>query len=186
MSDQRNRNTAIFFIGVAVAMLGLSFAAVPLYKLFCAKTGFAGTPQIGIIAGTRIEKGRVIRVQFNADVHNDLPWKFKPLQHEISINPGQMGLAFYEVQNVSNHPITGMASYNVTPDKAAIYFNKVSCFCFEEQKISPGDPISMPIQFFIDPDIVKDPDLKDLKVITLSYTFFKYKKGMTIPGFGKL
>ena len=119
---------------------------------------------------------REITVRFNADVHRDLPWYFRPLQTEIKVKVGENALAFYESQNWSNKPISGMATYNVTPDKAGIYFNKVACFCFEEQVLSPQQRVEMPVQFFIDPDFATDPDLKDVHTITLSYTFFRFNK----------
>lgn len=158
-----------------MTMLALAYASVPLYRLFCQKTGYGGTTQVAK-APSITPGSREITVRFNADVHRDLPWRFRPLQTEIKVKVGENALAFYESQNGSDQPIWGMATYNVTPDKAGIYFNKVSCFCFEEQVLSPQQRVEMPVQFFIDPEFEKDPDLKDVHTITLSYTFFKLNK----------
>jgi cytochrome c oxidase assembly protein subunit 11 len=169
------RNLRIVLAGVVVTMLALAYASVPLYRIFCQKTGFGGTTQVAKAASTLVVN-REITVRFNADVHRDLPWKFRPLQTEIKVKVGENALAFYESQNWSDKPISGIATYNVTPDKAGIYFNKVACFCFEEQVLSPHQRVEMPVQFFIDPDFATDPDLMDVNTITLSYTFFKYNK----------
>lgn len=169
------RNLRIVLVGVVVTMLALAYASVPLYRIFCQKTGFGGTTQVAKAASNQIVD-RKITVRFNADVHRDLLWKFRPLQTEIKVKVGENALAFYESYNWSDKPISGIATYNVTPDKAGIYFNKVACFCFEEQVLSPHQRVEMPVQFFIDPDFAKDPDLMDVNTITLSYTFFKYNK----------
>ena len=155
-------------------MLALSYAAVPLYQMFCQQTGYGGTTQRAIAPPTR-QENRLIRVRFNADTHRNLPWRFSPMQQEITVKAGQEGLAFYRAENKSNEPVVGMAVYNVTPEKAGIYFNKVECFCFIEQRLEPGQIVEMPVQFFIDPDIVKDKNLDDVSTITLSYTFFRLK-----------
>ena len=160
--------------GLAFFMLAFSFASVPLYRIFCQKTGFGGTPMIVDSLGDRVVD-RVIRVQFNADTHRNLPWKFKPLQHEITVRAGEPAIALYKVKNVSNKPIIGIASYNVSPDKVAPYFMKVKCFCFDEQRIEPGQELEMPVQFFIDPEIADNKNVDDVKVLTLSYTFFEAK-----------
>lgn len=156
-------------------MLAMAYASVPLYRLFCQKTGYGGTTQVAKDPSTKVVD-RVITVRFNADVHRDLPWHFRPLQTEIKVKIGENALAYYESENRSDKPISGMATYNVTPDKAGIYFNKIACFCFEEQVLSPQEKVEMPVQFFIDPDFADDPDLKDVHTITLSYTFFRFNK----------
>lgn len=155
-------------------MFALAFGSVPLYRLFCQKTGYGGTLQLATERPSRIEN-RLLTIRFNADVHRDLPWEFKPLQSSIKVYAGETGLAFYRVKNLSSQPLTGIAIYNVTPDKAGAYFNKIHCFCFEEQIIKPHEEVDMPVQFFIDPDIVGNPDCRDIKTITLSYTFFNVK-----------
>jgi cytochrome c oxidase assembly protein subunit 11 len=169
------RNLGVVLTGVCVTMLVLAYASVPLYRMFCQKTGYGGTTQRAESASTQVVD-RIITVRFNGDTHRDLPWHFRPLQTEIKVKVGENALAFYESQNWSDQPVCGMATYNVTPDKAGIYFNKVACFCFEEQVLSPQQRVEMPVQFFIDPDFASDPDLKDVNTITLSYTFFKLNK----------
>jgi cytochrome c oxidase assembly protein subunit 11 len=170
-----SRNLGIVLGGLVATMLVLAYASVPLYRLFCQKTGFGGTTQVAKSASTQVVEREIV-VHFNADTHRDLPWKFRPLQTEIKVKVGENALAFYEAHNWSDKPIVGMATYNVSPDKAGIYFNKVACFCFEEQVLSPQQTVEMPVQFFIDPDFAKDPDLKDVNSITLSYTFFRFNK----------
>lgn len=169
-----SRHLSIILGSIVATMLALAYASVPLYRLFCQKTGYGGTTQVARASSATIGS-REITVRFNADVHRDLPWRFRPLQMEIKVKVGENALAFYESQNQSSQPVYGMATYNVTPDKAGIYFNKVACFCFEEQVLSPQQRVDMPVQFFIDPDFEKDPDLKDVHTITLSYTFFRLK-----------
>lgn len=155
-------------------MTALAFASVPLYRIFCQKTGYGGTPQIVYQNATKVSD-RLIKIRFNATVQKDLPWKFKPLQNEVTVYAGETGLAFYQVENTSDRPLVGIATYNVTPDKAGLYFNKIECFCFDEQTLPPGQVIDMPVQFFIDPEIDQDPNLKDVTTVTLSYTFFHAK-----------
>lgn len=170
-----SRNLGIILAGVVATMLVFAYASVPLYRLFCQKTGYGGTTQVAKTGSTTVVD-REITVRFNADTHRDLPWHFRPLQTEIKVKIGENALAFYESENWSDKPVCGMATYNVTPDKAGIYFNKVACFCFEEQVLSPQQRVEMPVQFFIDPDFAKDPDLRDVNTITLSYTFFRFNK----------
>lgn len=155
-------------------MLALTFASSSLFRMFCEKTGHGGTTQVAKALPTRVED-RVITVRFNADTQPELPWDFKPLQGQIKVKAGEIGLAFYRGKNLSPHHTVGMATYNVTPHKAGIYFNKVECFCFIEQHLEGGQETDFPVQFFIDPDIVKDPTLDDVDTITLSYTFFRLK-----------
>lgn len=155
-------------------MLGLAYASVPLYKVFCQRTGFGGTPKIGRFANGKVVN-REITVNFVANTHRDLPWEFKPLQRKITLKIGESGLAFYYAKNISDKPIVGMATYNVSPDIAGQYFSKIDCFCFEEQLLGAGEGMDMPVQFFIDPEFANDSMLKDLKEITLSYTFFVFK-----------
>ena len=132
-----NRRTKILLFGIVFFMVCMSFASVPLYRIFCQKTGYGGTPREVDFFATKVTNRDVI-IQFNADVHRNLNWEFKPLQHEIHIKAGEPALAFYTVKNISDEPIIGIASYNVTPDKAGPYFNKVKCFCFDQQRIDPG------------------------------------------------
>lgn len=175
MVDKKNKSAAIIIVTIAFFMLGLSFAAVPLYRVFCQKTGFGGTPQI-VLSMQEVVTDRIIRVQFNADTNFDMPWEFTPLQKEVTVHAGELGLAYYKAKNISDVPIVGMATYNVTPQKAGKYFSKVACFCFIEQTLDPSEEMEMPVQFYIDPKIIDDPDLDDVTLITLSYTFFPLKK----------
>ena len=171
LSHKRKRMMLVVLGGVACGMVGLSFAAVPLYDLFCSVTGFGGTTQTADAAPAEVGN-RVMAVQFNSDVSNDVPWRFKPSQREVKLRVGEVGLAFYTAINESNNTILGSATFNVTPPKAGIYFSKIDCFCFEEQVLRPGESAELPVTFFIDPDIVNDRDMDDVTTITLSYTFF--------------
>jgi cytochrome c oxidase assembly protein subunit 11 len=173
---EKDKNLSIILVAMVIGMLGLAYASVPLYRLICQKTGFGGTPQKALSISNQITEGREITVQFVANTHRDLPWQFRPLQNEIKMKIGENKLAYYFAENTSERPIIGMATYNVSPDKAAIYFNKVQCFCFEQQLLKPNQGMEMPVLFFLSPDFDKDPSLKDVKTITLSYTFFEYKK----------
>jgi len=171
LSNKRKRMMLVILGGVACGMVGLSFAAVPLYDLFCAVTGFGGTTQTAETAPATVGE-RVMAVQFNSDVSNDVPWRFKPSQREVNLRVGEVGLAFYSATNESENTILGSATFNVTPLKAGIYFTKVDCFCFEEQVLRPGESAELPVTFFIDPEIVNDRAMDDVTTITLSYTFF--------------
>ena len=171
LSHKRKRMMLVVLGGVACGMVGRSFAAVPLYDLFCSVTGFGGTTQTADAAPAEVGN-RVMAVQFNSDVSNDVPWRFKPSQREVELRVGEVGLAFYTAINESNNTILGSATFNVTPPKAGIYFSKIDCFCFEEQVLRPGESAELPVTFFIDPDIVNDRDMDDVTTITLSYTFF--------------
>jgi len=157
-----------------VFMICFSFALVPLYRVFCQKTGFGGTPQITSLLPEYV-LDRTIKINFNTDINGNLPWTFKPLQREIILKLGELGIAFFQVHNWSDKFIVGIASYNVTPNKVGSYFNKVACFCFEEQIIAPGERVDMPVQFFLDPSLEEEQVLDDVRSITLSYTFFLSK-----------
>ncbi len=177
MSDLGRRNKFVAFAAVSLVagMVGMSYAAVPLYKLFCAVTGFGGTTQRADAAPALI-LDRDVTVRFNADVGQGLGWKFQPLQRDITLKVGQEALIYYRATNVSDKPIVGMATFNVTPDKAGQYFNKIACFCFTEQRLEPGQSIDMPVSFFVDPRIAEDRNLDDVANIALSYTFFPVDK----------
>lgn len=172
LKKNKTHSTAIILGVLVVVMLGFSYASVPLYRLFCQKTGYGGTPKI-VQNFSTVKGDAEIIVRFNADVDPNLPWVFTPLQKQLTARVGGQILAFYRVKNNSDKPIYGMATYNVTPDRAASYFNKVQCFCFEEQRLEPHQEVDMPVLFFIDPDFANDPKVAHLKTITLSYTFFK-------------
>jgi cytochrome c oxidase assembly protein subunit 11 len=167
----RNGGTALALSGVIVAMLGLSAASVPLYDLFCRVTGYGGTPRIATEAPGG-PAAVLVRVAFNADVDPKLAWSFHPVQREISLPPGEERLAFYEAVNRSDRPIVGRAVFNVTPDKIGSYFAKIECFCFQEQVLEPGQKVEMPVSFFVDPALLEDPSTREVRQITLSYTFY--------------
>jgi len=155
---------------IGLFMLGLAFAAVPIYRAFCQATGFGGTPERashapGAIAGQ-------IGVRFDANVHPGLPWRFEPEQNTVRIQPGAQTKIFYRAQNLSARAIAAQAVYNVSPESVGKYFKKIQCFCFSEQTLQPGQKVDMPVVFFVDPAIKKDPDTKNIDEITLSYTFY--------------
>ncbi len=167
----RNGGTALALAAVIVAMLGLSAASVPLYDLFCRATGYGGTPRIAIaIEGAPASV--VVTVAFNADVDPRLPWSFQPVQREIRLPPGEERLAFYEAVNHSDRPVVGRAVFNVTPEKVGPYFAKLACFCFQEQVLEPGQKVEMPVSFFVDPALLQDASTREVRQITLSYTFY--------------
>lgn len=168
----RNRRLALISFSVAACMVGASFAAVPLYEIFCRVTGYGGTTQVAEAAPEKVLDRRMT-VRFNADVGKAMPWRFAPTQDRLELKVGEQALAFYRAKNNSNRTITGTATFNVTPSKAGQYFNKVECFCFTEQELKPGGEIDMPVTFFIDPAIADDPNLNEVTTITLSYTFFE-------------
>ncbi len=158
-------------ISITFSMLGLSYAAVPLYKIFCQITGYGGTIQRAEEKSKFVSDQR-IRVRFDANVSHDLGWKFIPKSRSVSIKLGQISKAIYEARNVTDKVSYGTASFNVSPQAAGIYFNKLECFCFTQQRLSAGESMDMPVVFFVDPEILNDPLLKRTKTITLSYTFF--------------
>ena len=168
----RNGAVALALVGLVAGMTGLAFAAVPLYRLFCQVTGYSGVPQRAEAAP---EQGldRTIQVRFDANVDRALPWSFVPVERVIDVKIGESTLAFFKAANDSNASMTGTAIFNVVPERAARYFNKIECFCFKEQTLAPGASIEMPVTFFIDPKIVDDEDTKNISEITLSYTFYR-------------
>lgn len=183
----RNRNLGLYMLAVAVFTVGMSYAAVPLYKMFCQVTGYGGTVQkakkserIAKIAKTSDSEGGVneeddglITVSFTADTAIAMPWDFWPVQDSVRVRVGETALAFYTAENASDRPVTGVATYNVNPMKAGLYFNKIQCFCFDEQRLRAREQVDMPVFFFLDPDFADDPRMAGVRDITLSYTFFK-------------
>ena len=171
--NKNTKFTAILSVSVVLGMIGLSYAAVPLYDLFCRTTGFGGTPVALKVENKDTNLPIVnIKVQFNSDVAGGLSWKFMPVEREVVVKTGTNNLAFYTAKNLSNSKITGIATFNVTPPKIGKYFSKIDCFCFEEQTLASGEVVEMPVSFFIDPEIATDPNTQEVKTITLSYTFF--------------
>jgi cytochrome c oxidase assembly protein subunit 11 len=164
--------TALALAGVIVGMLGLTAAAVPLYRLFCQVTGYGGTTQRAE-AGPARQSGQTVTVRFNADVAGGLPWTFAPVERAVEVRLGEQHLAFFRAHNGGSRPIVGSATFNVTPFKAGPYFDKIACFCFEEQTLQAGETVDMPVSFYVDPAILDDPDTRDVRAITLSYTFFE-------------
>jgi cytochrome c oxidase assembly protein subunit 11 len=169
----RNRRVALLAGGVALAMLGLGFASAPLYRLFCQVTGFGGTTMRANEAQASAVKvaSQTIAVRFDGNVEAGMPWRFGPDQITEEMRIGERKLAYYTAQNLSDKAITGIASYNVEPAYAARYFMKIQCFCFNQQTLQPGQTINMPVNYYVDPAILDDPDASQVKQITLSYTF---------------
>ena len=178
-----NRKTALIVSGVVAGMVGMSFAAVPAYRAFCQVTGWNGTTQRAS-AGADRTLARTILVRFDATVGQGLAWRFKPEQVSQTLRIGETGLAFYEAENLTARPVTGRASYNVSPAKAGIYFKKIECFCFTEQTLQPGEKVSMPVTYFVDPALADDANLDDVQTITLSYTFFPWDDAEASAGPG--
>lgn len=170
----KNSRLGMTLAVVAVGMVGMAFASVPAYRLFCQITGYGGTPAIagaGSVLPAVLD--RTMTVRFDASVNGSLPWTFAPVQGSMVVQVGEQGLAHYTATNTSEAPITGTATFNVTPLKAAQYFTKIDCFCFTEQTLKPGETADMPVTFYVDPAIADDPNVRDVKTITLSYTFFR-------------
>ena len=174
MADRRrNRRIAALLVAVPVAMAALAWASVPLYRLFCQVTGFGGTPGIAAEAPEAAADAPSIEIRFNADIAPDLDWRFGPVERSVTVRLGEPALAFYRARNLGDEPVTGAAVFNVTPLKAGRYFSKIDCFCFTEQRLGPGESADMPVSFFVDPEIARDPNVSDVGTITLSYTFFR-------------
>jgi cytochrome c oxidase assembly protein subunit 11 len=170
----RNARLAWTMVLVVGGMLGLAYAAVPLYQAFCRATGFAGTPLVAqsddhpVIA-------RTMAVRFDSNTDSNLPWRFEPDQREVTVHLGEQKLVYFRATNLSQRPIVGTATYNITPESSARWFNKIQCFCFTEQLLKPGQSIDMPVLFFVDPDMDKDRRFDDVRTLTLSYTFYESK-----------
>ncbi len=174
-AERRNRRSILILSGVAVIMLGVGFSSKILYDTFCKVTGYGGTTRQAEVNNSEVID-RSITVTFDANTAPDLPWSFKPEQPSITLRIGENGLAYYKVKNLSDVPVVGTATYNVTPIKAAPYFIKTQCFCFTEQRIEPGQEVSMPVLFHVDAQLDEERRLDDIKGITLSYTFFRKEK----------
>ena len=172
---QRKGLTAGALLGIVVAMSVLVGFSVPLYRLFCAATGYNGTTQRVTEIASEIVKDRTITVQFDANVAPGLDWQFYPEQRSVKVHPGETKVIKYKAFNMSKQPVTGTATFNVTPSKAGLYFDKLQCFCFSAQHLAPGQSADLAVQFFVDPDIVKDHEDDDVDTITLSYTMFRSK-----------
>lgn len=172
---RKNGRTAALAALMVAAMVGLAFASVPLYRIFCQVTGFAGTTmQVdeAVAAQVRPVAGRSISVRFDANTDRNLAWRFQPVQNHRTVPIGERNMALYRARNMSSRPLTGTATFNVTPLQAGKYFNKIQCFCFTEQTLQPGQEMQMPVIFYVDPAILDDPDARNITEITLSYTFY--------------
>jgi cytochrome c oxidase assembly protein subunit 11 len=169
---RRNRRTAMGIAGFAAFMVGLAYASVPLYQLFCQVTGFGGTVMVGGGPAPGAT-GQVVTIRFAANTSTALPWRFAPVQPSVQLQLGEEGLAFYQAANISDRPVTGVATYNVTPEIVGKYFHKTACFCFEQQTLQPGQAADMPLTFWVDPKIADDPATKHIRTITVNYSFFR-------------
>jgi cytochrome c oxidase assembly protein subunit 11 len=169
---RRKGATALLLVSVVAGMVGLSFASVPLYRLFCQATGAGGTTQRADRAPANASDV-VVTIRFNAETAPDLGWEFHPLQDAVTVHPGEQRQIFYRAVNKTTQPVTAAATFNVTPAKSGIYFDKLQCFCFSEQHLEPGESADMGVVFFVDPDILTDPNTTELRTITLSYTMFR-------------
>ncbi|CAN8003272.1 unnamed protein product [Ixodes hexagonus] len=181
----RNKTVLLYVSSLAVVVGGLSYAAVPLYRLFCQSTGRGGRA-FADESTEKIEKmqkvgHRLIRINFAADTGSGMRWNFKPRQSDVKVAPGETVLAFYTAKNPGDQPIDGIATYNIVPYEAGKYFNKIQCFCFEEQRLNPHEEVDMPVFFYIDPEYAEDPLLENVHDLTLSYTFFEAKEGLQLP-----
>lgn len=170
----RNARLAWSMVAVVGGMLGLAYAAVPLYQAFCKATGFAGTPLVAQSDDHPVIS-RTVEVRFDSNTDPNLPWRFEPVQREVKVHLGEQKLVFFRATNTSQRPIVGTATYNVTPESSAKWFNKLQCFCFTEQLLMPGQSVDMPVLFFVDPDMDQDRRYDNIRTITLSYTFYESK-----------
>ncbi|HEX7877234.1 MAG TPA: cytochrome c oxidase assembly protein [Sphingobium sp.] len=171
--DRRNRRTLVAMAGVGLAMLALGFASVPLYRIFCQQTGFGGTTQRAS-GDARIQAavGHNMSIRFDSNVQPGMPWQFYPEHRTDTVTVGARDMAIFIAKNMSDKPVTGTASFNVTPTQAGAYFTKIQCFCFTQQTLQPGEQVRMPVIYYVDPKILADPDNRDTQQITLSYTFY--------------
>ncbi len=171
--DRRNRRTLVTMAAVGVAMLGLGFASVPLYRIFCQQTGFGGTTQraSGDI-NVRAAVGHNMSIRFDSNVQPGMPWQFYPEHRTDTVTVGARDMAIFIAKNMSDKPVTGTASFNVTPTQAGAHFTKIQCFCFTQQTLKPGEEVRMPVLYYVDPKILADPNNRDTQEITLSYTFY--------------
>ena len=171
----RNARIVLLSVGTVAAMIGLTYASVPLYRLFCQATGYGGTVQRAEAAPKQV-LDKTVSVRFDANTSSKLPWNFHPVLPAVKVKFGEQTMAHFEAVNHSGETLTGSAVFNVSPPQAGAYFNKIQCFCFTEQTLKPGEKIDMPVVFFVDPDMLKDPDAVGVDEITLSYTFYPVDK----------
>jgi cytochrome c oxidase assembly protein subunit 11 len=177
-ASHQNRRVAFMAMLLAASMLGLAFASVPLYRLFCQVTGFGGTTQVAEQLPTEAS-GPTLTIRFDANIDSALAWNFHPKDQQQMIRVGEVGMAHYVARSTASGNTTGSAVFNVTPPEAGIYFNKISCFCFSEQTLKPGEVVEMPVQYFVDPAILENADTRGIREITLSYTFYRVAEPAT-------
>lgn len=184
---ERNKSTLLYLLSLAILTAGASYAAVPLYRMFCQVQGYGGitTTQVGHdtekVEAMEPQKERLITIKFTADTAATMQWNFRPQQHSIDVYAGETALAFYTAKNPTEKPIDGISTYNIIPFEAGQYFNKIQCFCFEEQRLNPQEEVDMPVFFYIDPEYLEDPFLEGINTVFLSYTFFESKPGLQLP-----
>ncbi|MEO6387212.1 MAG: cytochrome c oxidase assembly protein [Croceibacterium sp.] len=178
----KNTRVGVIALLIALAMLGLGFASVPLYRIFCSVTGYGGTTQRATLAQAASAQemaksagGRTFSIRFDANTAPDVPWTFEPRQTTDTIQVGERDMAIFDARNNSSEPVTGTASFNVEPEQAGPYFNKIQCFCFTSQTLRAGQQVAMPVIYYVDPKVLDDPDMKGVEQITLSYTFHRSK-----------
>ncbi|XP_032662705.1 cytochrome c oxidase assembly protein COX11, mitochondrial [Odontomachus brunneus] len=183
--EKKLRSTALYWTGLGVLVVGLSYSAVPLYRMFCQAYSYGGTIKTGHdtskVSTMSPVKNRKIKIKFTADIAASMQWHFKPQQMEITVVPGETALAFYTATNPTDTQIIGISTYNVVPFEVGQYFNKIQCFCFEEQMLNPHEQVDMPVFFYIDPEFAEDPKMEFTDEIILSYTFFEAKPGFELP-----
>lgn len=171
---RKNARTGLMVLAFVMVMVGVAFAAVPLYDLFCRVTGFGGTTQVAASLPSETEiLDRTVTINFSSQTGRNMPWEFKPEMRAVDVRLGERGITNYFAKNPTSAPVGGTAVYNVTPLKVGKYFHKIQCFCFDEQVLMPGQEMSMPVLFFVDPAMQDDPNMDDVTTITLSYTFYK-------------
>ena len=178
-TQSKMHRTAFVCLGVAVGMIGLAYASVPLYDLFCKVTGFDGTPVVRDSNASQVVE-RTISVRFDSNVAPGLSWRFSPEKPEVTVKLGETTTVYYKVTNTGDKPATGIATYNVQPDLAGTYFSKLECFCFTEQTLKPGETLESAVVFYIDPRLVQDSDVKDLSSISPSSPYFPSKAGKPV------
>ena len=172
-AGRANRRVAVACVSAVAVMVGMAYAAVPLYNLFCRVTGYAGTTQVAVNSeGIRIID-REVKVRFDANIEKGFGWEFAPVQRDVALKLGETREIAYRARNLTDKPLTGTATFNVTPQSAGAYFNKIECFCFTETTVQPGEELIMPVVFFVDPDMADTEETRDIHTITLSYTFFE-------------
>lgn len=174
-----NDKVLVLCLGVVAGMIGLTYASAPLYRIFCAATGYDGTPKLFSAASTAVT-ATSINVRFDTNVSPELPWEFRSEKVSTEIRLGENTVDFFRARNTSDKPIVGIAKFNVTPLKAAKYFNKIKCFCEDGQKLGPGQSVRFGVAYFVNPEIATDPETKDVTAVTLSYTFFAAKPGTKV------